>query len=494
MQRLSLFSLVSVVSVTACHDAASAPPIIQQVFQTVSESLSGPSTTAPAQAFAIEPSARVIPIITTGDAIGSAGYVYGPIPDGLGAYRDGHDVVVYSNHELSSGGVRRTDGTSAWQYARVSRLVIDPRTLAVKDATYVVDGSSQYQRLCSATFAGAAQGFPSGFFFTGEENTGGTHDGIQVAVGRDGSHHELPWLGRYAHENQIAIPGFPGRVVLAGFDDTRGASELYLYVANSEAEVLRGAGQLYVFASSGAAGSGYLVEGQTIAGHFVAVANAAALSSSQLQTAVNGLGAFPFVRLEDGDYDHSRSRDDGDDEVAVGRGRERSGANPAIYFVDTGAPTVLCGGVPCDAFGSIYRVEFDRHSPTENARLTLLQRSRGADIDWASPDNVALGKNSLMVQEDPAYPGFARAPRIYQFRLNERGGLRSRGQAVVELDNAGCVEAAGTCWESSGIIDASAWFGAGAWLFDVQAHTLPVPSQNLINEGGQLLLLRLPGS
>jgi secreted PhoX family phosphatase len=302
---------------------------------------------------------------------------------------------------------------------------------------------------------------------------------MQLAIGRDGVRHELPWLGRYAHENQIAIPGFPGKVVLAGFDDTRGASELYLYVANSEAEVLSGAGQLYVFASSGAAGSGYLSEGQTISGHFVAVPNSGALSSAQLQTAVNGLGAFPFVRLEDGDYDHRLGR---------------NSKSPAIYFVDTGAPTVLCNGAPCDAFGSIYRMELDAGNPIANARLTLLARSRGAAAEWASPDNIASGKNSLMVQEDPAYPQFARAPRIYNFLTNAAGALIDRGQAVVETDNAECVDANGTCWETSGIIDASAWFGAGAWLFDVQAHTLPVPSQNLTSEGGQLLLLRLPGS
>jgi hypothetical protein len=480
MQRLTLFSLLSLVaSVPACHDATSAPPISQQVFQSISASLSGPSTSARPQAYPLVPSARVTPIITSGDAVGSDGYVYGPVPDGLGGYGDGQNLVLYSNHELTSGGIRKTDGTSDWKFARVSRLVIDTRTLAVTDATYVVDGSGQYQRLCSATFVGAAEGFPSGYFLTGEENSGGAHDGVQLAIGRDGVRHELPWLGRYAHENQIGIPGFPGKVVMAGFDDTRGASELYIYVANSEADVLSGAGQLYVFASTGAAGSGYLSEGQMITGHFVPIANAGSLSTSQLQAAVNGLGAFPFVRLEDGDYDHRQGL---------------SSKNPAIYFVDTGAPTVLCNGSPCDAFGSIYRMEFDPQNPTENARLTLLERSRNADVEWASPDNIASGKNSLMLQEDPAYAEFARAPRIFNFRTNASGALVDRGQAVVELDNADCVEASGTCWESSGIIDASAWFGAGAWLFDVQAHTLPVPSQNLANEGGQLLLLRLPGS
>lgn len=137
---------------------------------------------------------------------------------------------------------------------------------------------------------------------------------------------------------------------------------------------------------------------------------------------------------------------------------------------------------------------FDPSDPTANARLTLLQRSRGADLDWASPDNIASGKNSLMVMEDPAYPGFARAPRIWNFRTNAAGWFVDRGTSVVEVTNPECVDALGTCWESSGIIDASAWLGAGTWLFDIQAHTLPIPSLNLAREGGQLLLPRLPGS
>jgi hypothetical protein len=438
----------------------------------------GFTTSATPQAYAVAPSATVTPIITAGDRLPS-GYVFAPIPDGLGAYQDGQDLIVYANHELTAGGVRDESGGVQFRNARVSRLVLDRVSLAVKDATLVLDGSEQYVRLCSATWVGAAEGFPSGFFLTGEESSGGAHDGIQLAIGRDGQHHELPWLGRYSHENLIAIPGFPGKVVLAGFDDTAGRSELYLYVAASEADVLAGTGALYVFVSSQPTHSGFLTEDQTITGRFVEVPNPAPLSSSQLQTVVNGLGAFPFVRLEDGDYDH--------------RSGAKTGA-PAIYFVDTGSEGVRCGAVACDPHGSIYRMDFDRNDPTGSARLTLLQRSRGANLDWASPDNIASGKNSLMVMEDPAYGGFARAPRIWNFHTTAGGGFVDRGSAVVELPNAECVEALGTCWESSGIIDASAWLGAGTWLFDVQAHTLPVPALGLLNEGGQLLALRLPGS
>jgi hypothetical protein len=55
-------------------------------------------------------------------------------------------------------------------------------------------------------------------------------------------------------------------------------------------------------------------------------------------------------------------------------------------------------------------------------------------------------------------------------------------------------------WESSGIIDASEFYGPGSWLLDVQAHSLFVEGPTLIDginfktEGGQLILLRVDGS
>ena len=464
-----------IAALAACQDSSSVAPSPRMAV-TRGATPNGFVTSQTPQAYPVVPSATVFPILTVGDSLDN-GFRWAPTPDGLGAYQDGGNLIVFANHELTSGGVGAVGGGAKYKFARVSRLVLDIATLAVRDASYVVDSTAQYQRLCSATWADAAAGLPGGYFLTGEETVGALHDGIQVAVGRDGSVHELPWLGRFNHENEIAIPGFPGRVVLAGFDDTRGASELYLYVATNEAAVLAGTGKLYVFTSSGAARSGDLTEGQSIQGSFVEVPGAAALSSSQLQTTVNGLGAFPFVRLEDGDYDH------------------RPGQHaPAIYFVDTGAEAVKCGLVSCDPHGSIYRMEFNASNPTTGARLTLLLRSRGADQEWASPDNVAAGKNSLMVMEDPAYAGFVRAPRIYNFHSDATGGFQNRGVAVVELPNPECSDALGTCWESSGIIDASAWLGSGTWLFDTQAHTLPVPSLGLTGESGQLLLLRLPGS
>jgi hypothetical protein len=63
-------------------------------------------------------------------------------------------------------------------------------------------------------------------------------------------------------------------------------------------------------------------------------------------------------------------------------------------------------------------------------------------------------------------------------------------------------------WETTGIVDASAAFGPGAFLVNVQAHTLWIekapgpdtfidansdPDFTYKREGGQLLLLRIPG-
>jgi hypothetical protein len=155
---------------------------------------------------------------------------------------------------------------------------------------------------------------------------------------------------------------------------------------------------------------------------------------------------------------------------------------------------VLCNGTPCDAFGSIYRLDINTTDPTGPARLVLLDRSKGAQSGWSSPDNIAAGQKSLMVNEDPANATFAgqRAPQIWQFRYTGRG--ITDGHPVVELTNPTCDDVAGTCWESTGIIDASAWLGQGAWLFNVQAHTLPSAGANLPKEGGQLLALRIRGS
>lgn len=56
-------------------------------------------------------------------------------------------------------------------------------------------------------------------------------------------------------------------------------------------------------------------------------------------------------------------------------------------------------------------------------------------------------------------------------------------------------------FESSGIVDASKWFGQGAWILTVQGHGTNVaeddtskPGTLIKRESGQLLLMRIPAS
>ena len=494
-----LLAVTAASTLLSCDKQADDPSPTSPTFAAAT---AGFVTSQPALARVLLSQAALTPIITVGDPIPGQESnpdpeqrVWAPIPDGLGAYRDGGSLVLFANHEITSSGVG-----GKFPYARVSRLQLDLATLSVTGGSYPVTGKAAgflFQRLCSATFADAREGLGTGWFLTGEESVTGGAEGIQLAVKNDGSEtRKLPALGRFAHENYIAVPGVAGKVVLIGTDDNSPAgfgaslrSELYLYVADDAAGVLDGTGKLYVFKSS-LTNSGQLAAGSPITGSFVEVPGAGALSADNLQTAVDGLGAFKFVRLEDVGYDHHPGL---------------PGSKPSIYFVDTGNINARCGADACDLFGSIYRIDLDPADPTQNARLVLLTRSRGvAAGDWASPDNIAVSGQSLMVQEDPAYAGFNRPERIWNFNLLQDGNLGAP-HAVVELETKkftgnSCVDAAGTCWESSGIIDASEWLGEGTWLFDVQAHTLPFTYQDgqttvsLNSEGGQLLYLRLPGS
>ena len=472
-------------------------------------------TEQPAQAEGLVSGARVVPILTTGDILPGSNLPWAPAPDGLGAYRDGSGITVFAAHEISASGITSSNGGPSFLFARVSRLQIDPSSLKVLNGEYAEDGSGGYSAFCSATWVDEREGLPTGFFLTGEESGPSARGSIALAVSRQGQKTELPHLGAMSHENVVPIPGYDKVVVLIT-DDSNGQSELYLYVATSERAFLSGdqsEGRLYVFRTDArsAAGNpihaGNLQVGDSIRGSFVAIDDPADLGAApadryaRLQRKVDALGAMPFVRIEDADYV---------------RGRRRARGEPTAYFVDTGNEATTgrpqvgahCGG-PCDPYGSLYRIELSDNDPTEWAELTLVARSAGPKSGWSSPDNIALSRKSIMIMEDPANTQWdgSRAPGIWNASLYPRGrvgAFQEVAQVTQEtlIPGAGgkCVDSAGLCWESSGIISTDDLVGPGTWLFDVQAHTLPFvvgtgPGAKQYSRGsGQLLYLRVPGS
>ena len=73
---------------------------------------------------------------------------------------------------------------------------------------------------------------------------------------------------------------------------------------------------------------------------------------------------------------------------------------------------------------------------------------------------------------------------------------QSADEGPTDVDSSTSLGAQGS-WESTGVVDASSVFGPGAFLINVQAHTLWIeqsaaPDWTNKREGGQLMLLRIP--
>ena len=419
-------------------------------------------------------------LATVGDAMPGSGLPLAPIPDGIGIWNDDGMINLMMNHELSSSGV---DGQ--FQFSRVSRMEIDPNTLKILTHSYPIDGSEGYNRLCSAEWVDTEDGFPGGYYFTGEE----TDDGRQLALDAEGTIYEMPHLGRYAHENQVSVPGFPNHAVVLNFDDNGGRgvgragaiSELYMYAAATSQDVIAGNGALYVWAADDSSlDPSDLAAGDAIHGSWVEVPQDIAQDYQALEAWVDqdDVLAFPFIRLEDGFYD------------------KRPGRKGRAFFFDTGRSSITDeSGAPLDPWGSIYAMEFDDlNNPMAGATLILLARSTGTNM-WASPDNGDMNANGfIMLQEDPANGPWTRRPAIWQLKLRWDGTLRDPvGRKVVELVDPNDPNDETLVYgnESSGIVDASEFLGWNSWIFDTQSHDMAVPSLGLTRQNGQLIVLKV---
>ena len=87
----------------------------------------GPSTVTAPYLLPVAKDVHLTSLLSVDDAgAASNGYEMVGIPDGLGAIKQGANIVTYMNHELpATTGIARAHGQSG---AFVSRLVIDPTT------------------------------------------------------------------------------------------------------------------------------------------------------------------------------------------------------------------------------------------------------------------------------------------------------------------------------------------------------------------------------
>lgn len=500
---------------------------------TVASASPGRLTSAPAMLTSSVPGASVLPIMTVGETLPN-GYRFESIPDGVAFTPNGNGTVdVFVAHETSlvpfpynlATGV----GLSDFDNAQVSKLRLHQGTAGVLQGWMPLTSSANYQRFCSAFIASKEHGFKHPIFFGNEEATdfvsppplqawppdpnNQRQAGLVVALDTiTGKYHEIPGMGRLNHENTIVVPGgWDGVVALTG-DDTFSApsAQLYMYMAASADDLLADNGGLYALVSDNPAINDYgdLSGSMSVSGSFIPVPRAIALGpQTPLENWSNANNVFQFIRVEDMAYDKNNPR--------------------VVYIADTGEPRAI----PNPATGRLMRGPSSTQGPYMNGRIFKLTMNAAnplvvdsleilinADLGGYNnpnalhqPDNIDTSAGSLMIQEDPgshngAAPGVGPNARVWRYDF-ATGTLTVAAMVDQSLDPA----ARNGAWESSGIVDASSIFGPGTWLVTVQAHSLFIETEvrsvtntsvnppvtgnvTFKREGGQLLLLTIPGS
>ncbi len=441
------------------------------------------------------------------------------IPDGLGAHPNGDGTsTVFMNHELESatlsepivgGPKNRGAFVSEWILdadgdpiagKRAYEWVFD-RDAFVGPAADATNATPALARFCSGFLAGRANGFDRWIYLTNEEeaeaaNTFDGMGGVSVAIFGD-ELHSLPDLGHFPKENTVVQRRRGARTVIFPTEDGPSTldNQLYMYVGkkhrSAKASVLERnglvGGTLYVFRSLDPARNSEraFVTG-SVTGEWVAIPNADTLTDVELEAASDAAGAMTFVRPEDGAFNPNDRNE--------------------FLFVTTGSSSGSAEGV--NELGRLYSLHLHPGNPLKPATLTIVYNAdrvvaRGGDIA-ISPDNIDASDRYLMVNEDGTRESRAvmaakgRDGSIWRFRLGKgpKGGagvVASSATRVAELNPPGRdgIPVRPGVWESSGVVDASALFGADTWLSDVQAHppTTPPADPTVAVQDAQLFVL-----
>jgi hypothetical protein len=214
---------------------------------------------------------------------------------------------------------------------------------------------------------------------------------------------------------------------------------------------------------------------------------------------------FQFVRIEDMAYD------------------KRQGMSNVVYLADSGRGSSSAPGPNVSTNGRIWKMVFDPNDPTVVTSLSILIEGDDSPVktltEVRQPDNLETTTNGLYITEDPGSsqqfaPGdpLGKNARVWQYKFATSALTpvlevnQTADEGSTDVDSSATPGNMGA-WEASGIVSASKWFGAGYFFVDVQAHTLftdtqPGPDIHTASvgpdwtykrEGGQLLLVRIPG-
>jgi hypothetical protein len=222
---------------------------------------------------------------------------------------------------------------------------------------------------------------------------------------------------------------------------------------------------------------------------------------------------FQFVRVEDIAYD------------------KRPGHGNTVYIVDSGRGRTAAQTLDTpfrSTNGRVWKMVLDPNDPTKVVSLTVFVEGDDNPVKTLNeihqPDNIETTPNGLLITEDPGssqqFPAGdtsanATTARLWQVPIGNPAGAEVVAKVNQSADGQpgnpgtdvdGRPPGNQGAWESSGIVDASKAFGPDMFLINVQAHTLWVekapgddnnsdgqPDFTYKREGGQLLVIRIPG-
>ena len=226
---------------------------------------------------------------------------------------------------------------------------------------------------------------------------------------------------------------------------------------------------------------------------------------------------FNFVRIEDIAYD------------------KRPGMGNVVYVVDSGRGSAGASQAGRSSNGRVWKMVLAPDNPKKVTSLSVFVEGDDNPVKTLNeihqPDNIETTQTGILLTEDPGssqqfpvtsvdpaattarlwYVPFSGTPEVV-VKINQSADETTADQDPPDVITPGSMlNSPGNlgAWETSGIVDASAAFGPGAFLIDVQAHTFWVDSapgpdtfidSEMVNpdftykrEGGQLLLIRIPG-
>jgi hypothetical protein len=458
-------------------------------------------------------------------------------------------------------------GFADFEDSSVQRARLNLETMRITQLEEVLPASAGFIRFCSSFMAGPEHGFDHYTLLLGEES----NDQLLVPAGapyetdpslpadatfparrqagltayldtRNGKFDALEGHGRHNHENNVVVPGgWINQIVSLSTDDTfittstaarPNLSQLYLHSTLDQETFLAGQGTLYGFRVTGTdAGAVNRTDpfngandyfdidvGDDWTGEFIPVpedianGDTASLPQDALEDWSNTNNVFQFIRLEDVAYDPDDPRtvyvaDTGNTRLyqdpTTGRLRRLiSATDPLVpqskstngrlfkFVMNESDPLVV------DSFS----VVADGGAPAVPGGSAAIPPPAGHPA-WRAPDNLDVSHSSIMVQED------ATDAKIWMHSLAT--GVWTH---VAQVDQDQNPATTGDPGESSGIVDASTWLGAGWWVLDVQSHNNqtvttgapfvwneppgpPIGTQyQKRRENGQLLLMFIPGS